>query len=48
LPTAVQYTIGKMGRRMRVVFGKGMVLDLTGRGDIRSVSRRLANVKVVL
>ncbi len=48
LPTAVQYMIGNMGRRMRVVFGKGMVLDLTGRGDVDSVSKRLADVEVSL
>ncbi len=46
LPTAVQYTIEQMGLTYQAVKCTEGVLDMTGRGDIESVRRLLADHEV--
>jgi len=48
LPEAVQYGIGSLGLRFRAVPFHVGVLDLSSRGDIAEVARRLAGVRVDL
>jgi len=46
IPDAVQYAIDVLGVPFRVVTVRAAVLDLTGRGDVKEVARRLAGVEV--
>jgi glucose-1-phosphate thymidylyltransferase len=48
LADAVQYAMSRMGVVFHVVQGRGLVLDLTSRADVESVSRHLAGKEVSL
>ena len=48
LTDAVQYAIDHLGERFRVLWCRSPVLDLSSRGDIEPVARRLAGVEVDL
>jgi dTDP-glucose pyrophosphorylase len=48
LPDAVQYSIGRLGARYRVIHSDLPVLDLSTRADIARVTRQLAGVTVSL
>ena len=48
LPDAVQYAIGTLNQRFRVLTIRGAVLDLTSRGDVASVAAHLAGKEIDL
>jgi glucose-1-phosphate thymidylyltransferase len=48
IPDAVQYTMEKLGQKYRVLSVRGGVLDMSSRGDIPLVAKRLAGSEVRL